>query len=175
MSRVKSRLYFAYRQNRKALRSKASHTLKKRVYMTYILSRGVYGLHCATLKKDDLKEIEVITNSIKRSALGVKLGKDQPSNREINKMLKVESTTTTIERYSLRHFGHICRQDEHSIAKRVTLSVPQDSTKFRGGQMKTWLKNQKELTKRCNIDEDRLKYVIEDRCEFRKAISLLVD
>ena len=175
MSRVKSRLYFAYRQNRKALRSKASHTLKKRVYMTYILSRGVYGLHCATLKKDDLKEIEVITNSIKRSALGVKLVKGQPSNREINKMLNVENTTTTIERYSLRHFGHICRQDEHSIAKRVTLSVPQDSTKFRGGQMKTWLKNQKELTKRCNIDEDRLKYVIEDRCEFRKAISLLVD
>ena len=31
------------------------------------------------------------------------------------------------------------------------------------------------MTKRFNIDLDRLKYVVEDRCEFRKAIALLVD
>lgn len=125
--------------------------LKGRVYMTTVRAVLLYGSETWCLRAEDLRRLRVFDNRCLRTIAGIDR-RQRIRNEIVRKRVFGPGSGTSIDdciQYNqLRWLGHVLRMPDHRLPKKALFSQPAPEwRKASGGQMVTWQKALKSITK----------------------------
>ena len=101
-----------------------------------VVPRLLYGLQACLPKEEQLKKIEACWSQILRSMVrgGWRRVSDDPddpdyrfvySNKDLQKILGAKPIRGIARSWNLKYYGHVCREENTSITKKMMFAVPQ--------------------------------------------------
>jgi hypothetical protein len=125
--------------------------LKGRVYNATVRAVLLYGSETWPIRKDDLRRLQVFDNRCLRTIAGVGW-RQRIRNEVVRKRVFGNTAGNSIEeciqKNRLRWLGHVLRMPNNRLPRKVLFSLPASEwRKPKGGQMMTWQKGMKDITR----------------------------
>ena len=147
---------------------KIKSSTKLNIFVSVVLSTLLYGLKTAVLLEPQIHRLQSFVMRSLRSILGVFLW-DGKRDTSIRKTAQLQRISTMLTQRRLRLLGHILRNDECRLPRKVLVCASPQGRHSVGGQRMRWNDLVLRDLRNCNLD-GVWRVLAEDRNEWRNQI-----